>query len=100
VAALLPFFADPSGDSGVMSHMRREIEWRIGTDRHRPALPSLWVQFALMLDGLVEADERKTRALCRDGLERIGWTGDTLEEKKRQLDDGAVRRRQNLDDIG
>ena len=100
VADLLHFFAEPGGDSDVFSHVGREIEWMVGNGLHREALHSLWAKLALMLDGQMEADEQKTRSLSRNWLERIGWTGDALPKKKRQIEDWAARLRQHLDGIG
>ncbi|MBT3266533.1 nucleotidyltransferase domain-containing protein [Candidatus Poribacteria bacterium] len=99
VAALLPFFGDP-GDSGVLSHVRREIEWMIGAGLHREAFHSLWAEFALRVGGLMATDERWTRARCRDWLERIGWCGDALPDRERRVEECATRLRRRLDAIG
>ncbi|MAF12895.1 hypothetical protein CMK11_20790, partial [Candidatus Poribacteria bacterium] len=99
VAALLPFFGD-RGDSGVLGHVRREIEWMIASGLHREAFHSLWSEFALRVGGLVEADERKTRALCREWLERIGWSGAGLHEKEQLLGGCTARLRRDLDSRG
>jgi hypothetical protein len=100
VADLLHFFTEPGGDSDVISHVGREIEWMVGNGLHREALHALWAKLALMLACQIEADEQGTRALCRDWLEHIGWTGEALPEKMKQLEECAARLRQHLDDIG
>jgi predicted nucleotidyltransferase len=99
VAALLPFFGD-CGDSDVLGHVRREIEWMIGAGLHREAFHSLWSEFALRVGGLAEEDERRTRTLCGDWLERVGWSRAGLHEKQRLLDGCAARLRRDLDGIG
>jgi predicted nucleotidyltransferase len=100
VAALLPFFSDPDNDDPVLGHVEREIAWMVHHGLHREALHSLWARFALMLDGQMEADEDRTRALCRDWLHHLGWTGDRLPERTQQLGECAMRLRQRLDSIG
>jgi predicted nucleotidyltransferase len=100
VAALLPFFTDPDNDDPVLAHVEREIAWMVHHDLHREALHSLWARSALMLDGQMQADESRTRAFCHDWLHRLGWAGDRMPERRRQLEECAARLRRRLDAIG